>query len=181
MHRRSGNTKARSLPRWDADKGRLLYRGKTVIHFVNGATLQAVILDAFEAKGWPTQVPDPLADGGHREGNTKARLRNTVKNLNRSCKARACAYRCGFRARRRLETDVMAILTITPIYTNLHHRFGLDTSHAKERMRDVWFSLFRRTAFTAREKDSLTRSSCSSGDSLLNPTQLECLRDKGAP
>ena len=50
------------IPRWDKESGQL-YLGKTVVRrFEPRAKNVIKILDAFEAKGWPPRIKDPLVE-----------------------------------------------------------------------------------------------------------------------
>ena len=83
----------RVTPRWDRASGGLLWGGVVVKRFRHDAANQAVVLDAFEGRGWPPSVADPLP---RRAGlNRKERLRETVRGLNRRLAAGTIRFLSG--------------------------------------------------------------------------------------
>ncbi len=83
----------RVTPRWDRASGGLLWGGVVVKCFRHDAANQAVVLDAFEGRGWPPSVADPLP---RRAGlNRKERLRETVRGLNRRLAAGTIRFLSG--------------------------------------------------------------------------------------
>jgi hypothetical protein len=78
-----GRTTAPVLhPTWDGDM-RVLRWGEVLLKaFRQPAANQELILDAFEEQGWPERIDDPLPPERGMEAHQ--RLRDTVKNLNRS-------------------------------------------------------------------------------------------------
>jgi hypothetical protein len=63
-----------------------LWLGDSVIRpYERFAPRQAVLLSAFETRGWPTEpIPDPfLPERGDDAEDARKRLRATVENLNR--------------------------------------------------------------------------------------------------
>lgn len=78
------NSKAiecRCKPRWDADARLLRLDGKTVRQYKRRASNQELILSAFQEEGWPARIDDPLPP--HPDQDTKRRLNDTIKCLNR--------------------------------------------------------------------------------------------------
>jgi hypothetical protein len=75
------------MPEWDAGAGELRYRGRVVKRFRNAGSNQRRILDAFQCLGWPRHIADPLP--ANRGTNSKQRLHDTIKNLNR-CHESTC-------------------------------------------------------------------------------------------
>lgn len=74
------------VPHWDAETHSLHWRGQLIKHFKHEAPFQEATLEAFEANNWPRYVVVTLPK---EEGmNHKERLRETIKNLNRSCTKR---------------------------------------------------------------------------------------------
>src|ERR1700722_14605728 len=72
--------KGRSQPEWNRDTRELRYRGKVIrrISATTRAPRIIAILDAFQAKGWPSRVDDPLP-GGH----DSVRLHGAIRGLNK--------------------------------------------------------------------------------------------------
>jgi hypothetical protein len=68
-------------PCWDGERRVLWWRGRVVKELRREAPGQEPVLAAFEARGWPERVDDPLEDEVGVD--PKQRLRDTVKNLNR--------------------------------------------------------------------------------------------------
>lgn len=70
-----------SVPQWYEARHELWYRGTLVKRLSRRAGLQAAICRAFEQKGWPPRIDDPLplADGIE----PKQRLHDAIKLLNR--------------------------------------------------------------------------------------------------
>ena len=102
------------MPVWDAGAGELRYRGQVVKRFRNAGSNQRCVLDAFQRLGWPRHILDPLP--ANRGINSKQRLHDTIKNLNR-CHESEClifygldaghAGEMGYLTRRRLETALI--------------------------------------------------------------------------
>jgi hypothetical protein len=68
-------------PSWDGTLRRLCWHGHLVKHYRLKATNQEAVLAALEEEGWPPHIDDPLTQV---EGlDSKARLHDTIKNLNR--------------------------------------------------------------------------------------------------
>lgn len=68
-------------PCWDPDRRLLRFNGVLVKHFKWSAENQEAILSAFEEEGWPSRIDDPLPP--HEEQDSKRRLSDTIKCLNR--------------------------------------------------------------------------------------------------
>jgi hypothetical protein len=76
-----GRTGTRLLPRWDAETHTLWWRGQPIKCFRSEAPYQEAILAAFQKRRWAWCVAVTLPDDG---GCAKARLHDTIRNLNRS-------------------------------------------------------------------------------------------------
>jgi hypothetical protein len=70
-----------SLPQWDRERRRLLWRGRVVKEFRVPAPNQELILSAFEEEQWPPRIDDPLPLCP--EMDAKDRLHEAIKSLNR--------------------------------------------------------------------------------------------------
>jgi hypothetical protein len=68
-------------PRWNADLRELRVDGKLVKRFRVPSPNQERIVAAFEEEGWPPRIDDPLPP--QPEQDSKSRLRDTIKSLNR--------------------------------------------------------------------------------------------------
>ena len=71
-------------PHWDAEIGELRFNGKLCKRFRQKAPNQRAMLDAFEAKGWPDRIINPLTSD--KPENLPDQLRETVRGLRDSCK-----------------------------------------------------------------------------------------------
>jgi hypothetical protein len=69
------------VPRWAADLRELSWKGAVVKRFRGPAANQEALVAAFEEEGWPLRIDDPLPPAA--EMDPKARLRDTIKALNR--------------------------------------------------------------------------------------------------
>ena len=69
------------VPSWDRDRHQLRLDGRLIKEFKLNSPNQEAILMAFEEEGWPPRIDDPLIP--HPETESKERLRNTIKSLNR--------------------------------------------------------------------------------------------------
>ena len=74
-------SKDQAVPHWDAESRKLRVDGILVKRFKWLAANQEAILCAFEEEGWPEKIDDPLPP--HREQDSKRRLADTIKCLNR--------------------------------------------------------------------------------------------------
>lgn len=70
-----------SVPTWDPERRELRVNAMTVKRFKWKASNQEPILAAFEEDGWPHRIDDPLPP--HSEQDSKRRLSDTIKCLNR--------------------------------------------------------------------------------------------------
>jgi hypothetical protein len=70
------------LPRWAGDLRELSWKGVVVKRFRGPAMNQETLVAAFEEEGWPRRMDDPLPPAA--EIDPKARLRDTIKALNRN-------------------------------------------------------------------------------------------------
>lgn len=73
---------AATRPVWDAAERTLVWEGRVVKRLRREAAGQVAVLAAFEARGWPGRIDDPLP--ADEEFEPSQRLRDTVRNLNRS-------------------------------------------------------------------------------------------------
>lgn len=69
------------VPTWDSQRRELRINGTTVKRFKWTAVNQEAVLAVFEEEGWPLRIDDPLPP--HPEQNSKRRLSDTIKCLNR--------------------------------------------------------------------------------------------------
>lgn len=84
--RKETGSPSTDLPHWDAEKHCLYWHGQLIKHFKHEAPFQEAILAAFQASNWSRYLALELPK---EEGvNPKERLRQTIKNLNRSCRKR---------------------------------------------------------------------------------------------
>lgn len=72
------------IPVWDIERRELRVNGKVVKQFKWSAANQEAILAAFEEDQWPVRIDDPLPP--HPEQDSKRRLSDTIKCLNRKQK-----------------------------------------------------------------------------------------------
>jgi hypothetical protein len=80
---KDGSKTREDQPHWDSVTHTLFWRGRLVKHFKHEAPYQEAILEAFQSCNWSRYVVVMLP---REEGvNSKERLREAVKNLNRSC------------------------------------------------------------------------------------------------
>ncbi len=68
------------LPRYDARRRILHWRGAVAKRLARQAPCQETVLQAFHEAGWPERISDPL--GEEYDLDPKERLRETVKSLN---------------------------------------------------------------------------------------------------
>jgi hypothetical protein len=73
---------SREKPRWDAERRELWWRGKCVKRLRDDAANQGRVLEVFQEQGWVERIEDPLPRDENVD--TKARLRETLKGLNRT-------------------------------------------------------------------------------------------------
>ncbi len=71
-----------AAPAWDPAQHTLSWSGRLVKHFRAEAPYQELILAAFDGAGWPACLPFAALAGAGLNG--KDRLRDTIRNLNRS-------------------------------------------------------------------------------------------------
>jgi hypothetical protein len=68
------------VPRWDR-QNQVLYLGDQIVkHFAGPAPNQQAVLSAFQEKGWPPQIHNPIPPAPEQD--QKIRLRDTIKSLN---------------------------------------------------------------------------------------------------
>jgi len=72
------------MPVWDAERRELRVNGDIVKQFKWSAVNQEMILATFEEEHWPVRIDDPLPP--HAEQDSKRRLSDTIKCLNRKQK-----------------------------------------------------------------------------------------------
>jgi hypothetical protein len=83
--------RSKSRPRWNSEL-RELYIGRTLIKaFGQRAPHQELICTAFEEDNWPRRIDDPLPGDGVT--NSKQRLHDAIKNLNKGHRARGIKFR----------------------------------------------------------------------------------------
>lgn len=70
-----------AVPQWDSQRRVLGLNGTVVKTFKWEAMNQQTVLNAFEEEGWPARIDDPLPP--HPDQNSKRRLSDTIKCLNR--------------------------------------------------------------------------------------------------
>jgi hypothetical protein len=78
-------------PSWDHQPRALRWRGAIIRSWRRAAPNQEAALDAFEKEGWPDAINDPLEPDDHQE--SKARLREMVRGLNKGLKAGTIRFR----------------------------------------------------------------------------------------
>jgi hypothetical protein len=69
------------VPRWDGEARQSWWQGFLIKEFRRPAANQETVLAAFEEEGWPMRINDPLPRTADID--PKARLHDTIKNLNR--------------------------------------------------------------------------------------------------
>ena len=79
------------IPTWDSERHELRVGDELVKEFKWPATNQELILGTFEEDGWPPHVDDPLPP--QPEQDSKRRLHDTIKCLNRNQKNRLLHFR----------------------------------------------------------------------------------------
>lgn len=70
-----------SVPHWDHDRRALCVGKQIVKRYRVPSPNQEAVLEAFEEERWPHHIDDPLPP--HAEQDSKSRLNNTIKCLNR--------------------------------------------------------------------------------------------------
>jgi hypothetical protein len=85
-------------PRWIAQRGgqqvRELWLGKRLVkHFPTPAKLQECVLAAFQKRGWPPWIADPLPTDGTTQ-RPQARLRDVARTLNNHQKDAHICFFC---------------------------------------------------------------------------------------
>lgn len=83
--------KSGQQPQWDVDSRTLKLNEDIVKRFRWPALNQEAVLCAFQEEGWPTRIDDPLPP--HPEQNSKRRLADTIKCLNRKRVAQLIRFR----------------------------------------------------------------------------------------
>ncbi len=71
-------------PHWDVKLRELSLDGQLIKCLKTSAPCQQIILAAFEEEGWPPHIDDPLPKGPGKRQDSKRRLKDTIKRLNRS-------------------------------------------------------------------------------------------------
>jgi hypothetical protein len=82
--------KQNSTPKWDCCRHEFRVGGVLVKAFRVPSPNQETILAAFEEEGWPPRVDDPLPP--RPDLDSKRRLHDTVKSLNRNQKTRLIRF-----------------------------------------------------------------------------------------
>lgn len=78
---KSAETAQATVPIWDSERRELRFDDAVVKHYKWVAVNQQAVLCAFEEEGWPPRIDDPLPP--HEEQDSKRRLADTIKCLNR--------------------------------------------------------------------------------------------------
>jgi hypothetical protein len=78
-------------PSWDGRPRVLLWRGEVVKQLGRAGSNRERVLNAFEEEGWPDAVSDPLE--WDQFDDLKARLRETVRGLNKGLKPGTIRFR----------------------------------------------------------------------------------------
>jgi len=78
------------MPRWDRDRHELRVAGQLVKQFRLPSPNQEKLLTAFQEENWPVRIDDPLPP--NKKLDTKQRLHDTIKNLNRHQKQRLIRF-----------------------------------------------------------------------------------------
>jgi hypothetical protein len=78
-------------PVWEESTHKLHFNGLLVKQFKCPAQNQETVLSAFQEEGWPQTIFDPLIP--HPEQNSKRRLADTIKCLNRKQKTQLITFR----------------------------------------------------------------------------------------
>jgi hypothetical protein len=79
-------------PHWDNKAGELWWKGECIRRFRHDASSQRRVLDALEEQGWPGRIDDPLPK--QRDSDSKQRLRETIKSLNRGQRPVRLRFHC---------------------------------------------------------------------------------------
>ncbi len=77
-------------PQWDPGRQEFRAAGKLVKEFKLPSPNQEMILMVFEEEGWPPRIDDPLPP--HKHMDSKRRLHDTIKSLNRNQKHRLIRF-----------------------------------------------------------------------------------------
>ncbi|MBN1395938.1 MAG: hypothetical protein JW959_13030 [Pirellulales bacterium] len=80
-----------ATPRWDAQRRELRVGRRVAKRFKTPSPNQETILSAFEEEGWPNRIDDPLRP--QAEQDSKCRLHDTIKSLNRHHQRRLIVFR----------------------------------------------------------------------------------------
>lgn len=78
-------------PIWEPETHKLLLGGAIVKQFKCPAFNQETVLNAFQEEGWPDRIDDPLVP--HPDQNSKRRLADTIKCLNRKQRKKLITFR----------------------------------------------------------------------------------------
>lgn len=84
-------TESGEFPRWDPLRRELRVGKDVVKRFKLPCPNQETILAAFEEEGWPPRLDDPLPP--HPDHDSKQRLRDTLRSLNRNQKSRRLTFK----------------------------------------------------------------------------------------
>ncbi|HEX4148421.1 MAG TPA: hypothetical protein VHY20_05515 [Pirellulales bacterium] len=80
----------RLVPHWDRDRHELRLGSHVVKQFKLLSPNQEIILTVFDEENWPARIDDPLPPS--KRVNSKQRLHDTIKNLNRKQKNRLVRF-----------------------------------------------------------------------------------------
>jgi hypothetical protein len=78
------------VPHWDRDRRELRLGARLIKQFKLPSPNQEMILTVFDEESWPARIDDPLPPS--TSVNTKQRLHDTIKNLNRNQKQRLVRF-----------------------------------------------------------------------------------------
>jgi hypothetical protein len=80
----------RTVPLWDRDRHELRLGTELIKQFKLPSPNQETILSVFHEENWPARIDDPLPPS--KRINTKQRLHDTIKSLNRNQRTRLLRF-----------------------------------------------------------------------------------------
>ena len=90
INSRSARSSRLTTPHWDCDRRELRVSGKLVKQFKAPSPNQELVLVALQEENWAPRIDDPLPPS--KSLDTKQRLHDTIKNLNRHQKHRLIRF-----------------------------------------------------------------------------------------
>jgi hypothetical protein len=78
------------VPQWDSLNRKLYFRGELIKAFTSPADHQEAILAAFQARGWPPAIVNPLP--GDTDEERHQRLERAVRRLNGKQRTRSLGF-----------------------------------------------------------------------------------------